>query len=231
MLKAILTDVDGTLYHQPMVRRYMTRRLIEFTARRPVAGWRTMRVLRAYRAAQERLRRDPGPGAALRQTAHAVRQTGYDERFVADCVRQWMEKAPLPSLRAARYPHVGSFCSWASEHGLKRGVLSDYDPRQKLRALGLEQYFPVIVCAQDRDVGVFKPNPEGLFVALRRLGVEPKESVYVGDRPDVDGALASAAGVPGILVPFSSRSPCPPGVETAADWFEVRVLITQRLST
>jgi len=141
-----------------------------------------------------------------------------------------MEIAPLPALLPARYLELEPFCRWAMEKGLRLGVLSDYDPGDKLHALELDRYFAVAVCAQDEQVGVFKPNPRGLHVALRRLGVEPGESVYVGDRPEVDGAMAAASGVAGIVI--SSREiDCPPGVALARDWFQVRKLIEGRVSS
>jgi HAD superfamily hydrolase (TIGR01509 family) len=79
-------------------------------------------------------------------------------------------------------------------------VLSDYPPAAKLAALGVDQYFDVAVCAQDAEVRAFKPSPRGIRVALARLGVEPREALYVGDRPEVDAAAAAAAGVPCVIV-------------------------------
>ena len=34
----------------------------------------------------------------------------------------------------------------------------------------------------------------------RALGVSPADCVYVGDRPEVDGAAAAAAGMPAFIV-------------------------------
>jgi len=54
---------------------------------------------------------------------------------------------------------------------------------------------------------VFKPNPRGLLVALKRLESGRAESLYIGDRVDVDAATAEAAGVPCvILTPQRSRN-------------------------
>ena len=41
----------------------------------------------------------------------------------------------------------------------------------------------------------FKPNPRGLLVAIERLGATAGETLYVGDRLDVDLPTAEAAGV------------------------------------
>jgi putative hydrolase of the HAD superfamily len=198
---AVVLDVDGTMYSQGSVRRHMAARLAWFALQHPVLGLRTVRGLRAYRQAQEQLRARAGTcPVAQSQVEEAERRCGYSAGFLRECVRRWMETAPLEAIRQARYPGLLEFCEWARQAGLRRAVLSDYDPREKLRALEVEDYFPVIACAQDPDIGVFKPNPAGLMAAVGRLGASPEETVYVGDRPEVDGALALAAGVAGVIL-------------------------------
>jgi pyrophosphatase PpaX len=48
-----------------------------------------------------------------------------------------------------------------------------------LRRLGLKKYFKVIVGAE--TVKEHKPKPEPILVAVRRLGLRPRDCVYVGD--------------------------------------------------
>lgn len=118
-----------------------------------------------------------------------------------------MEIVPLAAVAKSPFAGVDAFCRWARERDIPLAVLSDYDPRRKLQALGLGQYFSVVVCAQDAEVGVFKPHPRGLELTLRRLGVEPAEALYVGDRAGVDDAVARAAGVPCFLLSAASGWP------------------------
>ena len=54
--KAVIFDLDGTLYRPETLRRAMLLRLLHAHAVRPLRGLRTARVLRAYRNAQEHLR-------------------------------------------------------------------------------------------------------------------------------------------------------------------------------
>jgi putative hydrolase of the HAD superfamily len=128
-----------------------------------------------------------------------------------------METGPLEAIRKARYTGLLEFCGWAKQTGLLRAVLSDYDPRQKLRALEVEDYFPVIACAQDPDIGVFKPNPAGLRAVVRRLGASPEETVYIGDRPEVDGAVALAAGVTGVIL-YQPAHTMPQHIVAVSGW-------------
>jgi phosphoglycolate phosphatase-like HAD superfamily hydrolase len=43
-------------------------------------------------------------------------------------------------------------------------------------------------------------------VACARLGVDPEEALYVGDRVEVDAAAAAAAGVPCAILVDPGRS-------------------------
>jgi FMN phosphatase YigB (HAD superfamily) len=74
-------------------------------------------------------------------------------------------------------------------------VLSDYPAEAKLHALGLDAMFDVVLSAQSPGVGVFKPNPRGLYAVMDLLAVESGDCMYVGDRADVDATAAAAAGV------------------------------------
>src|SRR4051794_4425192 len=97
-LRAIVFDVDGTLYDQGRLRRAMLRTLVQAHLLRPVTGWRTAAVLRAYRRAQEELRHQPGGDVGEQQLAIACTSTGSSRAFVQSCVQTWMESAPLAFL-------------------------------------------------------------------------------------------------------------------------------------
>ena len=65
--------------------------------------------------------------------------------------------------------------------------------RSRLRAARLDPFFETVVTSE--GCGFAKPDPRILQVALRALGVAPREAVYVGDDPQVDGRAAARAGV------------------------------------
>jgi len=200
-VKAILFDVDGTLFRHSRVRRGILGRLARCYAVHPLAGLRTVRALAAYRAAQEELRRRPAAGnPAEEQLRLACASSGLAPPAVRAAVERWMEREPLSLLPAAIWPGVGEFLVWAKRKGLRLAVCSDYPAQAKLQALGMARLFDAVVCAQDAAVGRFKPDPKMLLVALERLRIAPQEAVFVGDRSDVDGEAARAAGVPFIRI-------------------------------
>jgi 2-phosphoglycolate phosphatase len=64
--------------------------------------------------------------------------------------------------------------------------------RELLEYLHVAEYFSAVLGPE--DVGRPKPAPDMLLVAMRRLGVTPAETLYVGDMA-VDIQTARAAGV------------------------------------
>ena len=82
-------------------------------------------------------------------------------------------------------------------------------------ALAVTNYFDAIVSAQDAEVNAFKPNPRGLEVVLKRLGVEKHEALYIGDRAEVDAAAAAAAGISCVIISRRRER------SKASEWIEV----------
>lgn len=203
-MKAVITDVDGTLYRQGLVRRWMVSRLVRAHFKRPAAALRVFRILRAYRHTQEHLREavraGPAGDVAELQLRLASQQTGYDLASVRACVERWMEIEPLDLLARAAYPDLLEFLDFVHRRGVLLGAFSDYPAARKLEAMGIRNRFSAVVSAQDADVQEFKPSPRGLQVALTRMGVEPADAVYIGDRPELDAAAAWRAGVRCVII-------------------------------
>jgi phosphoglycolate phosphatase/putative hydrolase of the HAD superfamily len=207
LLKAIIFDLDGTLYHQNSLQRAMLVRLLEAHATRPLSGLQTFRVLGAYRRAQERLRDEPTVSSDLAeaQIRLTCEQTKVESGDVVKCVTRWMEQEPLPLLARHLHPGLIEFLRACQARGLRLAVLSDYPADAKLNALGLDGFFDVVLSAQSTEIGVFKPHPRGLLLAAARLGMNSSECVYVGDRAEVDGVAAAAAGMPCFILSARRR--------------------------
>ena len=54
---------------------------------------------------------------------------------------------------------LSEFLAFLVARGITLGVLSDYDPRRKLAALGVADRFDVVVCSTDPPVNALKPHP------------------------------------------------------------------------
>jgi HAD superfamily hydrolase (TIGR01509 family) len=198
-LKAIVFDIDGTLYRTRPLRARMMIRLARFFASDPKAATETMKILRAYRRAQEELRRSP-EAIPQEQLDLACTRVSVSRERVVECVTRWMHREPLPLLRRCITPGIVELLTACRAAGVRVAALSDYPDAGKLDALGISAFFDHVVCAQDEDVRAFKPHPRGLSCVLQRLGVSPAEALYVGDRVDVDAAVAAACGVPCVIL-------------------------------
>ena len=68
---------------------------------------------------------------------------------------------------------------------------------EMLKALRLDGHFAAVMCGD--DLPTHKPDPQGLREIMRRLAVDPRETLFVGDA-DVDVLGGHACGVDTILI-------------------------------
>jgi len=207
--RALLFDLDGTLYRQGPVRRAMLWRILRAHGAAPWQGVRTFRLLAAYRHAQERCRLEQREACDLyeRQIAQACAASGANEADLRALIERWMEREPLDLVARRVRSGAQELMQAARERGMRLGVVSDYPAHAKLKAMGLADSLDVVICAQDPDVGWFKPHPAGICVALKRLDMAPEQALYVGDRPDVDAPAARAAGVACVIIGSKAKAP------------------------
>ena len=189
MLRAVLFDLDDTLYEQS-----------SWTS----GAWDAV-VAAAAPSVEPRLLR-----AALRAVCAEGRDRGsIIDRALARVERTDLAVAPLLArfrahapTRLAPYRGVAdALASLRAEVAI--GLVTDGNPtiqRNKLRALGLESQFDIVVFTDELGREHRKPSPVPLLAALLGLGVEPRDAAYVGDRPDTDVAAAIAAGMRPIRV-------------------------------
>jgi len=200
-VRAVLFDLDGTLYRQRRMRALMAIELATLALRQPLRAPVSWRVLSEFRKAQEALRgRETGRGGAIEQLELTAERTGMSVDRVEAIVAEWMVERPLKHLPRCRADGLLPLLDFLSHRGIKMGVFSDYPPEQKLQALGVGDRFSVVLCATDPAVGMFKPHPRGFLVASARWRVDPSEVLVVGDRADADAAGAAAAGMPCVII-------------------------------
>ena len=115
--------------------------------------------------------------------------------------------------------------------GLQLGVVSTkYRCRieEVLERTGLRSSFATIVGGD--DVAGCKPSPEGLLLAMERLGATPAETLFVGDSV-VDSEAAQRAGVPFIGVLSGVTTAARLAAWNAADILASIESLPERLAT
>ena len=94
------------------------------------------------------------------------------------------------------YPHVHMTLLELAKRGIKLAVVSDAPRAQawlRLCDLSLQHVFDVVVTHD--DTREYKPSPTPFREALRRLEVEPREALMVGDWPERDMVGAKSLGM------------------------------------
>ncbi len=94
------------------------------------------------------------------------------------------------------YPHVQMTLLELAKRGIKLGVVSDAPRFQvwlRLCDLGLQHVFDAVVTFD--DTGERKPAAAPFREVLRRLGVEPAESMMIGDWAERDVVGAKSLGM------------------------------------
>jgi HAD superfamily hydrolase (TIGR01549 family) len=163
----------------------------------PLTGLKTIRRLKVFRAMREELRalgRSEEPLQAL-QYSHPARALSMGAQELEALVEEWMHERPLKHLRALHLPALRPFMQGARAAGVRLGVFSDYGPGAKLEALGVRDLVDLELAATDAEVNAFKPHPAGFTRACEEWGFEPQEVLFVGDRDELDGEGARAAGM------------------------------------
>lgn len=155
----------------------------------------------------------------------ALERVGRDDVALAPLLAAFRAHAPT---RLAPFPGVVDALDTLARQ-VAIGLVTDGDPtiqRNKLRAIGLESSFDIVVFSDELGREHRKPSPVPLLTALVGLGVEAQAAVFIGDRPEKDVAAAAAAGMRAIRVrtgEYADRPDDPrpwataPDVATAVD--------------
>jgi putative hydrolase of the HAD superfamily len=88
--------------------------------------------------------------------------------------------------------------------GYKLGIVSDSDgtprmKRKRIRGVSFHNLFEATVVAGE-DTPRVKPGHESFDLIARKLEVQPKSSIYVGDNPRTDIEGAKAMGMISVIV-------------------------------
>ncbi|OPY66962.1 MAG: 2-deoxyglucose-6-phosphatase [Syntrophorhabdaceae bacterium PtaU1.Bin034] len=196
-VKAVIFDVDGTLYCERRLRRHMALEAFLSLARGRL-HLQDLRIIHHFRCIRESLSDLQVPGIEERQYAVTASLLDVPVQKVRNVVREWLVERPLRYLTVCRSPGVVELFEALKKNRLPVGIFSDYPPEEKLHALGLQP--DCIACGSDPEVDALKPHPKGLLSLAARLQVPVDMCLMVGDRDEKDGEAARRAGMKYLVV-------------------------------
>ena len=196
-IRAVIFDVDGTLYEQARLRRKMLVDLVSHYALRP---WQLEEMMILQRFRKEREKRHGYAGGNLEEAQYqwCADNTRHAVPKIKKVVDRWMFKHPNQYLPNCTYPGTKAFFDLLQTKGIKIGIYSDYKAHDKLTAMGLRA--DIVVSSTDAEVDRLKPDPRGLLYLAEQLNLTPAECLFIGDRPELDGECAEQAGMPYLIV-------------------------------
>ncbi len=194
-VRAVIFDVDGTLYDKSKLYKYMLLEMLRFAAVCP-ARLNDLRILWYFR----RLREKNASSGNLeqRQFEWAAGACNVPVERVRHVIEEWMFMKPLAYLRGCLHPGIRELFSLLRWNKIPIGVFSDYPVKEKLDALQLKA--DAVVSATDAEVDRLKPDPKGLIVTASKLNAAIGNCLSIGDRDDKDGECARRAGMPYLIL-------------------------------
>ncbi len=199
MVRAVFFDAGGTLIHTDP-RTWLPPVLARFGER---ADWSRIKeaVLPAYAYYEDEHLKATDEEKARRLWHETDRRlleglgVGQAEAIADWLVEHWEQPGLWP-----RTPGTPEVLEELKKRGLRLAVVSNWDvllPRV-LASMGLLPYFDAVFASA--ALGVKKPDPAIYAHALKALGVEPEEVLFVGDRPDADVEVPRQLGMQALLV-------------------------------
>lgn len=193
MYKAIILDLDDTLYEYEALNRQAVAALRDYTCQ-------------LCNVSAEEF--DSAFSKARKDTKDILGETGASHNRMLYCQRTLENLGKKPTVAALgmyelywgyMLEHmvlrdgVKEMLDLCRDRGMKVGICSDltaHIQHRKLKTLGIDEYIDAIVTSE--EAGAEKPNPIMFHMILNKLGVDARDAIFIGDslRKDIEGAAS-----------------------------------------
>jgi len=184
-VRAVIFDIDGTLYYSSGYLRHLTGAVIEALAELMGVDLREAELI--FRSVKDR----------VKTISTGLKLLGIDRRRFYEVVVERVE--PCKYIRPR--PELKELLSHLRARGIRVGCHTNSSRRlaeMVLRCLGLSlEDFDLVITCDDAEP---KPSEDGYLAAMKILGLRPEEILYVGDRWEVEVEPAKRLGMRTALV-------------------------------
>jgi len=119
------------------------------------------------------------------------------------------------------FPHLRETLDAFRAAGIRMGILSDFPPEAKLKNMKLTEYWDVMLCSEES--GRLKPDPLSFLELAGKMGKNPEDILYVGNKLSYDVGGAHAAGMKAALIlPKWKKRPAASGAFVFSDYRQLR---------
>ncbi len=207
--KAVVLDLDGTLYYQKPFRMRMVRFLAWHLVTHPRAI-KDMFIILDYRKVREDWERyentqcfDEAMDLETRQYRFVAERKKTTTEHVQEVIRFYMLEAPLKLLYEYRDSELIHMIEELRKKQIRIVIYSDYPVENKRKALQVEA--DLCFTSTDEEINCMKPDPRGLQLILQQLQMKPEEVIMVGDRYEKDGLAAIANNMDYIILDSNKK--------------------------
>ena len=192
--RAVVFDLDGTLYFQRKLRLTMACRLAGYYICHPF-HIKELLILKEFRSVREHWDEVSEESLDTAQYRYVAEKMHTTADTVERIIKTWIYENPLSALQKSLDDKIVDLIKKLKEKKLFILIFSDYPIKEKLSALGLSELADGMYSATDERLMELKPSPKGLQLIMEDFHLEPLELLMVGDRYSKDGMSAINAGV------------------------------------
>lgn len=196
MIKAVIFDLDNTLYNFDAANEFGIRALAAYTE--PVFGWDYPRMKDLYEESREKLTERMGDVGSAHNRLLRFQNLLEEKKLPLHPHALEMAKAYWRGVvdNMAPSPGVREIMEELRRMGIRIGLGTDmtaYMQYEKLIRLGLMEYMDFIVSSE--EAGTDKPGNAFFMLCARKAGCLPGECLFIGDNIVRDYGGAAAAGM------------------------------------
>ena len=220
MIKAVIFDLDNTLYNFDAANEFGIRALAAYTE--PVFGWDYPRMKDLYEESREKLTERMGDVGSAHNRLLRFQNLLEEKKLPLHPHALEMAKAYWRGVLDNMAPSPGAreIMEELRRMGIRIGLGTDmtaYMQYEKLIRLGLMEYMDFIVSSE--EAGTDKPGNAFFMLCAQKAGCLPGECLFIGDNIVRDYGGAAAAGMQArwFIPPWKQKNHLRPSETPSAD--------------